>query len=140
MMPALTYIYISFILLAFISSLVSFREGWGAHFRLFSSLLGLTFFVESFAVWIGRSFHFNPFARGYAIFLLVQFWIYGYFYYRVIRVPLLRRIIFFFLLGFPLFWLGTDLFLLGFSRWDPYVPIVGSFFTIVFVLFYYYQL
>jgi hypothetical protein len=127
------------------SSLVSFREGWGVHFRLFSCLLGLTFFVESFAVWIGRSFHFNPFVRGYTtwgytLFLLMQFWIYGYFFYRVISALFVRRIIFFFLVGFPLFWLGMDLFLLGFSRWDPYVPIVGSFFTIVFVLMYYFQL
>jgi hypothetical protein len=136
----MTYIYISFILIAFLSSLVSWRQGVALHFRIFSVLLGLTVVVESFAAFLGRSFHFGPFSRVYTIFLLLQFWVYGYFFYRVVWAAALRRLILVFLVGFPLFWVVTESCFFGFLRWNPFVPIVGSFFTIVFVLLYYYEL
>jgi len=88
----------------------------------------------------GAYFHLRPRSSVYNVFFLVQFWTYGYYYYRLIRVEPLRRFILFFLVLFPVFWVGTVFFLLGFNRWDSYLLIVGSFFSIVLSLFYYYQL
>lgn len=139
-MPTLSYIYIAFILLAFLSSLVSWRLGLPVHLKIFSCLLGLNFLVEFFAAVIAPAYHLRPRSAVYNVFFLVQFWTYGYYYYRLIRVKLLRRLILFFLLLFPVFWAATVFFLLGFNRWDSYLLIVGSFFSIVLSLFYYYQL
>jgi hypothetical protein len=139
-MPVLSYIYIACILLAFLSSLVCWRSGLAIHLKIFSCLLGLTFGVEFFAAVIAPAFHLRPLSSIYNIFFLVQFWTYGYYYYRLIRVELLRKLILFFLVVFPLFWVATVFFLLGFNRWDSYLLIVGSFFSIVLALLYYYQL
>jgi hypothetical protein len=139
-MPTLSYIYIAFILLAALSSLVAWRLDLPIHLKIFSCLLGLNFLVEFFAAVIAPAYHLRPRSSVYNVFYLVQFWTYGYYYYRLIRVKLLRRLILFFLLLFPVFWAGTVFFLLGFNHWDSYLLIVGSFFSIVLSLFYYYQL
>jgi hypothetical protein len=139
-MPVLSYIYIAFIGIAFLSSLVSWRLGLGIHLKIFSCLLGLTLLVEVFAAVAEPAFHLRPLSSVYNIFFLLQFWTYGYYYYRLIRVKLLRKFILYFLVLFPLFWAATVFFLLGFNRWDSYLLIVGSFFSIVLSLFYYYQL
>ncbi|HEY4063715.1 MAG TPA: hypothetical protein VGM30_17525 [Puia sp.] len=138
-MLALSYIYIAFILLAFLSSLVCWRSGMAVHLKVFSCLLGLTFVVEFFAV-VAPGLHVRPRLYVYNVFFLLQFWTYGYYYYRLLRVRLLKRFILVYLAIFPLFWASTVFFLLGFNRLDSYLLIMGSFFSIVFSLLYYFQL
>lgn len=65
---------------------------------------------------------------------------YGYFYYLIIRIKILRRIIFLFLVFFPIFWLATVIFRFGLHTWNSYVVTLGSFFSVVFAILYYCQL
>jgi hypothetical protein len=138
-MPAINYIYIAVILIAFLSSLISFRLDLPFHYKLFSCLLGLTFVVEFFATIVVRVLHQRNNFWIYNAFTLLEFWAYGYFFYRVIQIKILRRIIFLFLLIYPIFWCVTIFFLFGFNIWNSYVLTVGSFFSVVFVIMYYYQ-
>jgi hypothetical protein len=112
-MPVVKTIYLAIILIAALTSLVSFRTGLPLRLKLFAWLLGLTFIVEVYC---------------------------RYFYYTLIEVKILRRIIFLFLWIFPIFWLATVVFLFGLRQWNTYVTVVGSFFSILFALMYYYQL
>jgi magnesium-transporting ATPase (P-type) len=45
-----------------------------------------------------------------------------------------------FLIIFPIFWYITVFFFFGFSAWNSYVIIVGSFFSVLFSLLYYYKI
>lgn len=136
---ALTCIYIAAILFAFLSSLKSFRLDFPFHLKIFSILLGLTFLVELYSALIVRIVHVKNNYWIYNAFTLVEFWAYGYYYRQLIRLDLFRKIILFFLLLFPIFWLVTVCFVFGFNNWNSYVIVAGSFFTILFAVMYYYQ-
>ena len=138
-MPPLTYIYIASILIAFLSSLTSFRLGFSFHLKMFSCLLGLTFLVEVTAAFVAFHLH-KPNNRLYNTFTLIEFWTYGYFYLYLLQSKILRRILLYFLVIFPIFWLVTVLLLFGFGKWNSYVIIVGSFFSVLFALLYYYEI
>jgi hypothetical protein len=139
-MVVITYIYLSAILFAFLSSLRSFRLGFPFHLRLFSMLLGLTFLVELAADLTERIGHTRNNYWLYNGFAPVEFWIYGYYFYQLIRVRLARSVIFYFLVLFPVFWAVTVFFVFTFNTWNSYVIIAGSFFTVLFVVMYYYQI
>lgn len=136
----LTYIYLTVILGAFLVSLRSFTREFGGHLRLFSVLLGLTFLVELSADLSVRVLHWKNNYWIYHGFTLIEFWTYGYYYYQVIRLKRPRQLLLGFLTLFPVFWMITVFFIFGWNKWNSYVIIVGSFFTVVFVLMYYYQL
>lgn len=138
-MPVIKTIYLALVLIAFLTSLVSFRTGLPSHLKLFAWLLGLTFIVELYCRYFLRVFHVTNTMVIYGPFNLVEFWVYGYFYYQLIEVKILRRIIFLFLWIFPIFWLATVVFLFQLRQWNTYVTVVGSFFSILFALMYYYQ-
>ncbi|HEY4063717.1 MAG TPA: hypothetical protein VGM30_17535 [Puia sp.] len=139
MIPVLNYIYVSVILSAFLSSLIRFRLDLPFHLRLFSCLLGVTFVVELLAGILFRPHHISN-TPLYNAFAGPEFWVYGFYYYQLIRVRLLRKIIFLFLIIFPIFWFVTVFFLFGFTIWNSYVLITGSFFSVLFAIMYYYQL
>ena len=136
----LAYIYISTILVAFISSLRAFRLDFPFHLRLFSLLLGVTFGVELTAELTARIWHTGNNYWLYNGFAPLEFWLYGYYYFRLIRVRLARMVILCYLILFPVFWAVTVFGIFRFSIWNSYVIIVGSFFAIIFVMMYYYQL
>ena len=139
-MVVLTYIYLSTVLIGFLSSLVSFRLDMPFHLKFFSVLLGLTFLVEVVAgVVVVMLFHHRN-LWVYNVFTLVEFWAYGYYYYRLIRVKALKRIIYCFLVTFPIFWAMTVILRFGLTQWNGYVLTAGSFFSVLFALMYYYQL
>jgi hypothetical protein len=138
-MPVLTYIYIFSILVAFLSSLNSFRLGFSVHLRVFAVLLGLTFFVEVTAAILAWGLdRANNWV--YNSFTLVEFWIYGYFFRSLLPGQTTKRLVTGFLVMFPLFWGITVFYLFGFTAWNSYVIIVGSFFCVLFCLLYYYRI
>ncbi len=139
-MPIIYYIYVGSIAIAFISSLISFRLDYPFHLKLFSILLGLTFVVEFFVTFIEKKFHYKNNYWIYNAFTLVEFWVYAYWYYSITTIKNLKKVMLFFLFAFPVFWFITVFFVFGFNVWNSYVIIVGSFFSIVFVASYYYQL
>jgi hypothetical protein len=135
----LTYIYLAFIGIAFLTSLTIWRPGAPAHLRFFSVLLGLDFCVECAAVGMMEARHNNSWL--YNSFMLVEFWAYGYYYYQITIFPWMRRIIRWFLWGFPVFWVWAVFWQFGdLNQWNSYVVIAGSFFTICFSCVYNYQL
>lgn len=138
-MMALPYIYVCSVWIAWISSLRSFRLDFPFHLKLFSCLLGLTALVELTALILPTFFHIRN-NWLYNSFTLVEFWIYGYYYTWLIRKLILRRILFVFLVIFPIFWFITVFFQYGFFTWNSSVIVVGSFFSVVFAIMYYYQI
>jgi len=72
--------------------------------------------------------------------MLLEFWAYGAYYRLIIQSAAMRKIIDVFLWTYPLFWAIVVFGIFGISRWNSYVSVVGSFFTILFSIAYYYQL
>jgi hypothetical protein len=138
--PLIDYTYLVVLVIAFLCSLMSFRAGLPFHLKLLALLLGLTVAVEMFARFCLPFFHLKYNTPVYSSFALVEFWVYGYFFYLLIRTKILRRIVFVFLWIFPIFWLLTTLYLFKFQKWNTYVTVAGSFCIILFVLMYFYQL
>lgn len=133
------YFIISAIGLAFAFSLISFRLNASRHLKLFSLLLGATFIVEWFAIFGVRIFHFGTNVPLYNCFMLIEFWLYGLYYKSVIDTPWVKKTIVGYLIAYPLCWLGTTLFIFGLHKWNSYICLTGSFFTISFSALYFYQ-
>jgi len=138
-MPILTFIYILSILVAFLSSLNSFRLDFPFHLRLFSCLLGLTLLVEVTAAVLAWGFHRSN-NWVYNSFTLIEFWVYGYFFRSILPGRTMQRLVLAFLVIFPIFWCITVFYIFGFTAWNSYVIIAGSFFSVLFCLLYYYRL
>jgi len=132
---SVTYVYVSSILLAFLSSLISFRLDLSYPLKLFSCLLGLTFLVELAAA-VMEYTHISNFWL-YNTFALLEFWIYGYYYMQLIRSPVVKRSLRIFLKVFPIFWTITLVVVFQLKTWNSYGIVAGSFFTVLFVLSYY---
>jgi hypothetical protein len=138
-MSVLTYIYLLSILAAFLSSVIASGRGLSRELRMFSWLLGLTLAVEITAAMLAHVVRRSN-NWVYNSFTLVEFWVYGYFFSMILAGRWAKRIVLGFLIVFPIFWGVTVLYLFGFKHWNSYVIIVGSFFTVLFCLLYYYQL
>ena len=133
-------VYVSAIFIAFLSSLNSFRLDFPFHFKVFSILLGLTFLVELTASLGIMVMHASKNHWLYNSFMLLEFPVYAFFYSRVVTKPEFRKVMFFFIVAFPIYWLVTVLFVFGINTWNSYVILGGSFFTVLWVLMYYYEL
>jgi hypothetical protein len=138
-MPALTWIYISSVVIAFLSGLTSFRPDYPFHLKLFACLLAVTAAVEVSSGILIYVFHTSN-NRLYNCFTLPEFWLYGYFYRRLVRRDMLRKLLLIFLVIFPIFWFVTVFFVFGLNTWNSYVIIVGSFFSVLFAIMYYYTI
>jgi hypothetical protein len=138
MLNTLTYIYIVVLALAFISSLISFRLDFSYPLKMFSVLLGLTIVVECISVTMVKFHHSN--VPLYNVFMLLEFWAYGYYYRRMIDSARVRKMINVFLWLYPVFWAIVVFFIFGINTWNSYVIVAGSFFTILFSAIFYYQL
>ncbi len=139
-MPLLTLIYLLTVGLAFITSLRSFRLKNPQHLKVFSVLLGLTFLVEIGAVAFPKFTSVKTNSWLYNSFTLIEFSVYAWYYRRIIHLQRIRKAIRVFQILFPVFWFVTVFFVFGFKAWNSYVIITGAFFTMCFVLAYYYQL
>jgi len=138
MCSVLTYLYTAVIGVSFLSSLIRSRLDMPFHLKLFSLLLGLTFFVECTAVWMMKTHHSN--VGLYNSFMLIEFWVYGYYYYQIIHVRRIKNIIQGYLWIFPIFWTIVVFGIFGWKNWNSYVVIAGSLCVISFSVVYYYQL
>ncbi len=138
-MPFVDCLYLTAVLAASLSSLITFRLDLPFHLKLFACLLWLTLPVEILSAYLIHFAHKSNIWL-YNIFTLPEFWLYGYFYLQIIHPARLRIILKIFLVIFPIFWLVTVFLVFGFHVWNSYVIIVGSFFSVVFALMYYYQL
>ena len=137
----LTSIYIVMIALAFTASrFAAHRTGLPQHLNVFSFLLGVTFLVECFAAYAVRAFHLHTNVPAYNIFMLLEFWIYAWYYRMIITARWMKKMITGFMWFFPVFWVIVVFVVFGLQKWNSYLVIAGSVFTICCSFVYYYQL
>ena len=136
----MTTIYISVIALSFLSSLVSFRLDYAFHLKIFSLLLGLTLITELLAVHGLHLLSLKSNLPIYNTFVLVEFWIYVWFFSRILRNKKILLLTKWFLILFPFLWLITIVFIFGINNWNSYIIITGSAFTVFLSVYYYYEL
>jgi hypothetical protein len=126
--------------IAFLSSLNSFRLDFPLHLKVFSLLLGCDFLVEFAGNFLVRPLHFTTNVPLYNVFMLVEFWTYGWFFRKVLNSPLLKKLIAYYLVLLPIFWVIVVFFVFGIGHWNSYLSIIGSLFTICMAAAFYYQL
>lgn len=137
----LFYIYISILSLAFLFSLVSFKLNYLIHLKVFSVLLGITLINEIIAKYFLSSLHLQSRNTVYNIFMLIEFWAFGFYYYYIIKNKALKQLIIIFLVVFPIFWCITIFYLFdGLNYWNSYLILVGFSFTVICSAAYCYQL
>jgi hypothetical protein len=121
--------------LAFLSSLIGFRRDRSLHLNVFSVLLMVTFVIE-------LSVHFNRAKNAwlYNLFILPEFLVYAWFFYRIIHLKTIKRIIVIFFIVYPVFWFLTMYSKYGFLVFNATTIVVGACFTVLLSVSYYYQL
>lgn len=137
--PLLAYVYLLSILLAFLSSLISFRLDLAFQWKLFACLLGLTLPVEIIATasaYVTKSHN----AWLYNGFALLEFLAYGYIFRALLPEKNSQWLFITFFLLFPVIWLISIKAIFGFEKWNSYVIVTGSFFTVVWSLLVYYKI
>lgn len=136
----LAKIYTVIIGLCFLVSLTSFRKGYPTHLRFFSILLGITFLVEFFCVFLFKMLGFTTNHPVYNTFMLFEFSAYGVYYLYILTIAWARTLIWVFLVAFPILWFYSVFFVFGIDKWNSYITIAGGLFTVTVSAAYYYQL
>lgn len=137
----LVNIYISFIAIAFLSSLNAFRLDFPIHLKVFSLLLGYDLLNELCSNLLLKSvFHMRSNVEFYNIFMLVEFGVYAWFFRSILTNALLKRLIGYYLVLLPAFWIFAVFFIFGLDHWNSYMAIAGSLFTVCMAVAFYFQL
>ena len=76
----------------------------------------------------------------YNTFVLIQFMAYGLYFLNVIKFKCFKKVCVAFLLLFPVIWLVTVGCLLGIYKWNSYIHVAASAFTIIACSIFFYQL
>ena len=138
-MEFLKPLYITFIGIAFLVSLISFKWNFPFHLRFFSALLGLTLLVELVAVYGLKEFKLGQYRNGlYNCFMLVEFSAYAYFFRQILTkwkfIPTI------FLVALPVCWLISNLLTKDINKWNSLFSVIGASCTIFMVVTYYAEL
>ena len=104
-------------------------------FTYFIPFLVITCIIEIYT--IGKERHLKNLV--YNNFLIVQYAFYSILFYKNLHLPKLKRIILIFFPVFLCFFLINLFFLDGFYVYNNYTSILGSFFIVIFVCFYFYE-
>ena len=136
----LVYTYVAFVFIAFLSSLNAFRLDFPFHLKVFSVLLGLDFLVEFSSTVLVDLLYIQTNVPLYNSFMLVEAMTYAWFFRAILTSPALKKIITAYMILFPVFWLVLVFFVFGIHRWNSYVAIVESLFTVCMAAAYYHQL
>ena len=133
--------YVCIVCLSFLASLLSFKYRYSVHLKLFSGLLGITTLVEILSVFIVVPvLHRKTNSDIYNVFMGIEFECYAFFYYQIIIIPWIRKLIKIFLYVFPFFWAVSVFFIVGLKHWNNYLVITGGASSVLFSLAYYYQI
>ncbi len=131
------YIYTSILGIAFLISLLSFRNNYAWHLKFFSILLGLTFVVETTALIMAEHKINNHWL--YNLFMPLEFICYGVYYKQVITKKWVQKMIWAFIIIYPVLGVLSTLIIFKFHTWNSYEAIAGAFFTIVLSIVFYYE-
>ena len=135
------HLYILIVLLALLASLISFKNDYPLHLRIFSLLLGLTLATEIFSHYYIGFIHLKTNLPVYNVFMLIEFWVYGLYYRIIINFKTIKKIIGYFLFVFPIFWFFTVFIIFkSLDIWNSYLIIVGFLFSIFWPSIFCYQL
>ena len=126
------------VLIVFLVSLTSFSRGWPKHLRIFSALLGCTLLVELNSLFRIVTSAWSTFVL-YNAFIFIEFMCYAAYYLCVLRLRRVRALIKGFFIGYPIIW-GASIAATGIYRFNSYPFLVGSLFTVILSIAYYYQL
>jgi hypothetical protein len=133
-------IYLIVVGLTFLCSLVSFRLHNPFHLRLFSFFLGITVLAELIANFFLKPFHLASNFPVYNVFMLIEYPILAFYFKQIVISKSTKRIIWFFITLYPLFWILMFLFVYKLSEWCSYGIMFGDFFLIIFSVRYLYEL
>ena len=136
----LSHLYINIIAVTFGCSLFSFKLHYPKHLQLISVLLGLTWLAEFAAVDGMLAIHAHNNMLVYNPFMLVEFCVFAIYFKWCSQFIWLKKLINLYLVVFTLLWLVCVFVLFGINKWNSYISVVGSAFTIFFAAVYYYQL
>lgn len=134
----LIYTYIVFIFIAFLSSLRVYRLD-SLHYKVIAIIMAADLVVEIWANLLWPVFHLHNLPV-YNFALLMEFWLYAYYFSLIIQYKRLQQIIRIYLYVLPVLWILLVVFLLGIDKWNSHFLIIGSLFTIFLSGVYYYQL
>jgi hypothetical protein len=123
--------YLAILTLAFVTSLISFKQAYSVHLKLFSIFLGISLLTEICANYLIDFLHLDSNYPVYYCFMLVEYIMFAYYFRRIIVSKTTKNIISIFLLIFPFFWLFTGIFIFNEEKsWNSYVVMAGDLFTI----------
>ena len=135
------YIYLFFLGIAFVTSIVSFRSEVPVHLQLIAVLIILTLPIELMANFGFKLFHIKGYRDTlYNVFALAEFEFYGLFFYLLNKENWVKKINLIFIYTFPIIWLCLTYFGKYISNWNSPASAIGGFFVVVFSLFYIYNL
>ncbi|HEV3412810.1 MAG TPA: hypothetical protein VG101_10040 [Puia sp.] len=135
------YTTLTVICLSFLSSLIAFRLDYPFHLKLISGLLGFTVISELFItklihhIWKGTT---N--IPWYNIVMLVEFFVYAWYYYCILKNKALRKIILAYLIILPISWFILTFRVFHLTNWNSHIDIAGSIFTVCLSVALYHQL
>lgn len=135
----LYYTALTIVVLAFFTSLLSFKFDYPYHLKVFSVILGFTFLNET-GSWFITAVLGKKNVSWYNIFMGIEFCLYAWYFRLIIVGKTLRRFITALSILFIVFWFYAVFRIFRLSVWNSYVAIAGSTFVICLCILYGYQL
>lgn len=136
----LLIVYFIILTITFITSLFIWRRKGDKHLKILSVLLGLSVVTEIYGIFLFRKWGHISNNPVYNVYMLIAFLLIAWYYRTILTRPFIRKTINFFLVLFPLIWIGTQLYIFNWNKWNSYVAITGAVFTVMAAVFQYYEL
>jgi len=136
----LVFLYIVFIALAFLGSILLYDRRNPAYLRIFSIILGCDLIIEIAANYLLKPLHLHSNNGLYNVAMLIEFWGYAYYYSYVIQSRLVKKIISVYLVLFPVIWVVLVFLVQSFNFWNSYLSVIGSLVLIILSACMYYQI
>src|SRR6186713_2036502 len=131
------YLYIFVLLIAFLSSLKNLRLDI-LHYKVIRMILGIDLVVEVWSLILVKCHLSN--VHLYNFNLLIEFWLYAYYYSLIIDNKKVRKMICLYLWGLPVAWIIMVVLIFHPDNWNSHFFAVGSVSMVLLSAYYYYQL
>ena len=102
--------------------------------------MGCDFVLEICANYLLKFLHLKNNNGIYSIAMLIEFWLYPYYYRHVLVNKMVRRIITYYLFLFPVVWFILVFILSGPGTWNSMISVIGTVVLIILSVCMYYQL
>lgn len=136
----LTYIYIVFLGITFLCSLISFRLHYPLHLKVFSVFIGVSLLTELLAFYLPGLLHLKTNMAIYNVYRLPEFLFTAWYFKQLIPVKVLQLVIMFLFIAYPLFWFWYLFYATSVDVWSGMLSNVINVFSILFAVTYLYRL